>query len=149
MEVFAIQQGDIAFLDAGDVFLEDAPQGGFVLYVGVRAKNTTCEVLLRGSFIDPTNGFEYAFDGRPSLLKIGLDGWGMPEPKDYSALVNLVPCPDYHDKDVVGSPFLLNLEAQTGSQTINTSILIVPRCPPSEDYCNRECSSLYDAGLHD
>ena len=126
------------------------PQGGRVVFVGVKATNiSACGLTLTGSFRDLTNN-QVRLDGRTVNLRPTGDGWGAGLDADMSAFSNIPMCPNqWASTDIFEHSFELTVTlsdaaGRTGTKTITT----VAFCgePQFEVECRCECKKGYVLG---
>jgi hypothetical protein len=135
-------------VDGGDVPLAFAPQGGYLIYAAVRARNLdVCGAQLSGALRDIDSGVAFGVDSRPVDLKEGADGWWLPDAKNSSNLTNIGVCPDFLSTDVHDRMFALELTLtdRTGRSAMVTA-KVVPRCPSNAADCPCQCSAGYVPG---
>jgi hypothetical protein len=54
------------------------PQGGWIVLLGVRARNIDgCQATLKTALVDPCDNQILQLDSRPTHLDMGADGWGV------------------------------------------------------------------------
>ncbi len=157
--VFRDVAGDLQPMAEGaQVPLILPPQGGKVLFIGVRAKNLDgCPVQLSTSLRDPCTGAVLVVERRPITLEPSPDGWLQPPHRDevdpltgepgYS---NLPACPLANiDRDIQGNPYdvTIRVEDPDGRQAEKV-VRIVPFCaqPSVIDQCLCECRADYAQG---
>jgi len=116
--------------DGSNVSLLFPPQGGRVIFAGVRAYNIDpCTVQLTGSLRDPTNG-QVNIDGRTVNLVVAGDGRGTSNDTDISTFANITVCPnEWSATDVYGNPYDLTVsvtdhEGRSASKTVR----VTPTC---------------------
>jgi hypothetical protein len=118
------------FTSGGDVSILFPPQGGRVVFAGVRAKNLDpCAVRLSGAVRDPASG-QVRLDTRTVNLDPTDDGWGASDPGDISTFSNVPVCPNnWASTDVFDQPFTLvvSVRDRAGKERM-TELDVVPRC---------------------
>ncbi|MBI4820986.1 MAG: hypothetical protein HY791_32275 [Deltaproteobacteria bacterium] len=135
----------------GEIPLIQPPQGGKVLFVGVRAKNLDgCGVRISASLRDPCSGLLVSLERRPVDLALSADGFGEPaRPETIDNFSNLPACPRAGtDRDLFGQTYLLRvtIEDRDGRKA-EASLAVVPRCAdPTRELCECECRSDYVLG---
>lgn len=124
------------------------PQGGHVAYVGARARNLDCRVIITSSLTDPCDGSVITLESRPATLV--MDGaWAGPElPAEDFNIGNLPTCPLAGlRRDVHGQPYVLTIKVEDhDGRTVESSATIVPTCPPGETGCLCDCRRDYVLG---
>jgi hypothetical protein len=136
--------------DGAEVDLVLPPQGGRVLFLGVRATNVDpCEAVLTGAMRDPETK-QVRFDTRTINLDDQGDGWGKSASADLASYANVPACHNtWTQLDVFGSPFTLELtlKDRAGKQASRT-ITAIPRCaePDNEAECRCICHGGYVLG---
>jgi hypothetical protein len=132
--------------------LEPPPQGGYVMYIGARARNLDgCGVAMTAHLRDPATGDEAGSDGRSTTLVKRDDGWGWPDTEFVTSNVpNVGACGDYTHRDIQGQRYTLELDVvDRGRRSIKLSTTIVPTCGFSgalQQDCLCECSADYMLG---
>ena len=137
--------GRLAPLAEGDALsLIEPPQGGQVVFVGVRAKNLDgCGVLVTASLRDATSGRLIGIESRPIDLVKAADGFGeTPSPGDITTFANVPVCPN---RDAVralsGLPYQLDVSLRDREgRTAQASISVVPTCS-EQVLCPCECGA--------
>jgi hypothetical protein len=128
--------------DGGTVGLIFPPQGGRVIFAGVRATNLDpCEVQLTGVLKDPVNG-ELRLDGRTVNLAPTPDGtWATSTDSDISSFANVPVCPnEWSSTDAYGHPYDLTVsvtdhEGRTASETLGVVLACVEPARLAECLC--------------
>lgn len=136
--------------DGDAVPLVYPPQGGRVVFVGVRATNLdACAVKLTGSIRDETTG-QLRLDARTiNLLPTG-DGWGASLDVDIATFSNIPMCPnqwasaDVFDHDYQLTLSVIDKAGRAGQQTIR----VTPKCaePDRATECFCICKQGYKLG---
>ncbi|KYF82149.1 hypothetical protein BE11_25680 [Sorangium cellulosum] len=96
MEVIALDSSDVArpVSDGDGVDIIMPPQGGRVIFLGVRATNlSACGVKLSGSLRDTESG-RVMSESRTVNLRPTGDGWGASVDADISTFANVGVCPN-------------------------------------------------------
>jgi hypothetical protein len=132
-----------AVTEGGVVTLEEAPQGGYVIFAGARASNLDgCAVELEASLRDVCSGRVVSIEGRPVDLAVGADGVGAPkDPAELTNYANLSVCPNAAlGRDAFGQPYLLELRiTDAEGRTAQTSVHVTPVCAEPSSPCVCEC----------
>jgi hypothetical protein len=122
------------------------PQGGKVIFVGVRATNLDgCPIIITASLSDICDQSIIQLDMRPVTLEATGDGWGEPkQPAEIINYSNLPACPAAAaTRNIQGEPYALTVQIQdkTG-RTAAKSLQVTPFCAQSEIYndCLCECT---------
>jgi hypothetical protein len=126
------------------------PQGGRVLFLGVRATNVDpCEATLTGAMRDPGT-MQVRFDTRTINLDDQGDGWGKSAAGDLASYANVPACHNtWTALDVFGSSFTLELILKDrGGKQASRTITAIPRCaePQNEAECRCICHGGYVLG---
>lgn len=127
------------------------PQGGRVMFIGVRARNLDgCPVTITAALFDTCSEDVIALERRPIRLEPTADGWLEPlQPHEISNYSNLPACPRAGlTRDVHGEPYrlLVSIEDKDGRRVEATRI-IVPTCAGLfAETCPCECSRDYILG---
>lgn len=146
--------------DMSEVPLIQPPQGGKVMFVGVRARNVdVCHVTLRTALIDPENGGVVSLERRPVSLESAPDGWLEPVHLDGSDgmtahnlaanLSNLPACPRAGlSKAITGEVYELHVTMETEDTSVDSVVHVVPRCAEARylELCTCECALDYKLG---
>ena len=73
-----------------NVLLERPPEAGYVLFIGIRARNIDpCEGTAEGRLLDPGSGADVAIGHAPRVVSDFIpngDGWASPEPSQHPRL---------------------------------------------------------------
>lgn len=114
----------------GDASILVPPQGGRVIFIGVRAKNLDpCAVKLSGAVRDPAT-METRLDTRTINLEPTDDGWGASDETDISTFSNVPVCSNnWASTDVYDQTFKAIVSVTDRSGKKGTATLdVVPRC---------------------
>jgi hypothetical protein len=127
--------------------LEPPPQGGYVIYVGARARNLGASgVRIAGELHDAVSGELIGVDARQTDLVADPDGWASTR-ADPTQLANISPCPDYTNQDVHDQSYNLVLTITDREQrTASTTVRVVPRCQLADPALQRDCLCSCSAG---
>jgi hypothetical protein len=133
--------------------MENPPQGGFVMYIGARAKNVdACGIEVAGTLRDPTTMAQLGFDARNTDMLKTADGWGETDATDNSNESNVNACPDYLSTDRVNGEFLLEMkvtdrEKRTATVSHHVKLICDPALDPDQAaLCACECKANYKLG---
>jgi hypothetical protein len=127
---------DAPLADGDDVPLIFPPQGGRVIFVGVRATNLDgCGVQLTGALRDPANQLVRVDSRTVNLIPTG-DGWGASAPSSQTissardTYSNVPVCPNqWASTDVFDHPFALEVTVtDRAKRKLTKSIQVTPRC---------------------
>jgi hypothetical protein len=126
------------------------PQGGRVIFAGVRAKNLDpCNVEILGSLRDKTTK-QVRIDERTVNLQIGSDGLAESVPGDISNFANVPTCPNqWASTDIQGNTFELTVTLTDRSgKNASVTLDVVPFCsePDNETECLCKCKQGYILG---
>jgi hypothetical protein len=126
--------------------LEPPPQGGYVIYVGVRASGVEASGLrITGELHDVDTDTLVGVDTRRTKLLRDSDGWGRTS-SDPIGLANISPCPDYTMKDVHDQRYNLTVTITDGAhRTASSTVAVVPRCQLADSALQRECLCVCSA----
>ena len=132
LEVMTLDPDYVAqpFASGGDASILFPPQGGRVIFVGVRAKNLDpCAVRLAGALRDPAT-MQVRIDTRTVNLDPTEDGWGTSDAGDISTFSNIPVCPNnWASTDVFDQTFTLVLSVRDrNGKEAKTELDLVPRC---------------------
>jgi hypothetical protein len=138
--------------DMGTIPLIQPPQGGKVLFIGVRARNLDgCPVLIAPALTDECSTLVAATEERPIILEPTADGWGEPkDPSDINNYSNLAVCPTntwYRDIDNVEYGLTVRVTDRVGRMA-SQSLRVRPVCGEPERLaeCTCECSANHGPG---
>lgn len=134
----------------GSIDIVEPPQGGRVIFVGVRATNVDpCGVTLTGALRDLSN-MQVRFDTRNLNLLAEGNGYGRSSPGDIAAYSNIPVCHNtWTESDIFDETFGLEvtLKDRRGEQVMKT-LQVVPVCaePTNEAQCRCICGGGYMLG---
>lgn len=129
--------------DGANVPLLNAPQGGYVAFIGARATNLdSCQVTLTGSVRDLANG-QVRLDERTINLEPDSTGWGQSNIDQIASLANVPLCPnEWSGTDIYAAPYGLTVSVQDAQgHTASKTIQVHFTCPENSD-----CACLCKAG---
>jgi hypothetical protein len=116
--------------DGSMVTLAFPPQGGRVIFAGVRATNLDpCAVQLGGVVRDETTK-QVRLDSRTVNLKPTGDGWAASDPTDISTFANVPVCPNEWSKtNLYGTEYELEVDlTDSKNNTTSKIIKVIPEC---------------------
>jgi hypothetical protein len=129
--------------DGGALPLIEPPQGGQVVFVGVRAKNVdACGLLVTAALRDPASGLVLGVDARPVDLAPAEDGWGeTAAPGDIGTFANVPVCPNPNAPHTLDAqPALLDVRVRDrNGRVADATLPVVPTCA-ERSLCPRECA---------
>ena len=120
----------VPLADGDTVPLVTPPQGGKVIFVGVRATNISpCSVVLNGALRDPVSQ-QLRIDGRGMNLTPTGDGWGQSADTNLSTFANIPTCPNqWAMQDLYGNVFELTITlSDPMGHTVASTIHVTPQC---------------------
>jgi hypothetical protein len=137
----------VAVAEGGVAPLADPPQGGEVLFAGVRALNLVCRsgmavVNLSASLKDEAANRFVAIDGRTVQMKVDVsDADTVAESLGPANYANLPACPNAGaTRDITGTSYLLHVRADViGGKHAEASLHVVPSCGETAHPSNCEC----------
>jgi len=143
----------------GKVQMLIPPQGGRVIFIGVRARNLApCGVQLLGSLRDPASG-EVRLDSRTVNLQPTSDGWAASQDGQIADFANVPVCPNqWSSKDLYDAPYEIAVTVTDGRKRSGQSTMqAVPTCVDGDAFCRCICGRDYvlgqscapDAGIRD
>ncbi len=121
------------------------PQGGWIVLLGVRARNIDCRPALITALIDACDNQPLNVDRRPTQLNVGSDGWGV---SSLTSFGNLPVCPQLTAaRDLYGVPYTVTVAIEDASgQSATSSLTVVPTCLDGNPRCSCECNHDYVVG---
>lgn len=138
--------------DMAEVPLIQPPQGGKVIFVGVRAKNLNgCGLTLATALCEPDSGEVVSLERRPVTLEPTGDGWMAPQrPTEASNYSNLPACPRADlARPIEGEVYELRVSVtDVGGRRAERTLRVVPMCGESDrlELCQCECSKDFRLG---
>lgn len=128
--------------------LQAPPQGGWILLIGVRARNIDgCQINLTTALRDACSNQLIQVDQRPTMLEMADDGWGVSTMTRFS---NLPVCPQLTaTRDLHDQPYIVEVSIEDiDHKKASASITVVPTCPtdPAASRCPCECARDYKTG---
>ena len=121
------------------------PQGGWIVLLGVRAKNLDCRPVLTTALVDACDNQILQIDRRSTQLDVGTDGWGV---SSVTSFGNLPVCPQLTAaRDLHGVPYAVTVSIEDAAgQKATSSLTVVPTCLDGTSRCACECSHDYVIG---
>lgn len=132
-------------VDGAHVPLQVPPQGGWIILLGVRARNLDgCRLVLTTSFREACQGPIIKVDQRPARLMDTGDGWAI---STTSTFGNLPICPQLTAlRDLHEQPYDVTVEVEDGDgKRASRTLSLVPTCP-ADERCTCECDHNYVLG---
>lgn len=131
-----------------------APQGGFILLAGVRARGIDECIELTAAIRDETDNRIIALEMRPAFLELvaGTSGWMVPNrPAELFNWANIAACPNAGlTRDLHGERYRLEVTARdrAGNEG-SASVRVFPTCvePALMEYCLDVCTIDTSASL--
>lgn len=138
--------------DGSDLSILFPPQGGRVIFLGVRAKNLDpCTVRLNGAIRDLSTR-QVRIDNRTINLVPHADGFGTSVDSDISTFSNVPVCPNqWASADIFDRPYQIEVTVvDKDGRSATQKLTITPRCNESgrEDECHCICKGGYILGSH-
>lgn len=136
---------------AGDsVALLFPPQGGRVIFAGVRARNVDpCNLQLSGAVRDLDTA-QLRVDARTINLEATSDGWGRSSDADIASFANVPMCPNQWSKtNIYGTKYELEVSiTDRAKHTTTKKVTVTPACaePENEAECTCICRGGYVLG---
>jgi hypothetical protein len=118
------------------------PQGGYVVFVGVRANNLDpCGVKLSGVMRDPTTQ-QVMVDSRTVNLDRAADGWGLTSDGDIASFANVSVCPNqWASMDLYGHTFEVQVTVvDKDKRTATIKAPVKPTCAEPEFVADCMCT---------
>ena len=136
--------------DGGTIALMLPPQGGRVIFVGVRARNVdACAARLTGALRDPATQ-KIMVDARTVNLKDRGDGYAASTDSDISTFSNVPICPNqWSSQSAFGIEYQLEMSLQErDGRTTQKSLRVTLDCaePENEAQCKCICKEGYVLG---
>jgi len=121
------------------------PQGGWIVLLGVRAKNIDCRPVLTTALIDTCDQQVLNIDRRSTQLDVGSDGWGL---SSLTSFGNLPVCPQATAaRDLTSVPYTVTVAIEDGDgHKAESSLTVVPSCLDGSSRCGCECNHDYKLG---
>lgn len=153
MDVIALGiNGKLSTLGEGsDITLMFPPQGGRVIFAGVRARNVNpCAVTIAGALRDPMSK-QVRIDNRIVNLQVTSDGYGQSDPADISTFSNIALCPNqWSEQDLMDVPYELTVSlTDKDERKVKKVFRVTPRCdePGEISGCRCQCDADYILGM--
>lgn len=129
----------------GQVPLIAPPQGGWVVLLGVRAKNIDPQANITTALVDACDSQLIQIDMRPTRLDAGADGWSQ---SSLTTFGNLPVCPQLTaTRDLHDVPYIIKVSVEDADgQKATASLTVVPTCPVEASRCTCECDRDYVVG---
>ena len=127
------------------------PQGGRVVFIGVRARNVNpCGVRLSAALRDPVTK-RVSLDNRIINLQIAEDGYGQCDVTRIDTFANIPSCPNsFSSQDLMDVSYELTVSLTDKDDRKFTKILqVTPHCdePGRIDECRCICAADYELGM--
>jgi hypothetical protein len=135
-----------AIADGAKVALLFPPQGGRVVFVGVRATNLDpCAVKLAGAMRDVTSK-QVRIDTRTINLEPADDGWGQSSEGDIASFANVPMCPNqWSNTNIYGTEYEVEVTlTDRDKRKVTKTIRVTPEC--SEPALSAECTCICKGG---
>ncbi|WP_437576158.1 hypothetical protein [Sorangium sp. So ce887] len=152
IEVIALDSSGAArpVSDGDGVDIIMPPQGGRVIFLGVRATNlSACGVQLSGSLRDTESG-RVMSESRTVNLKPTGDGWGASVDADISTFANVGVCQNnWSSRDIFDQDHEIEVQVKDGEgRTARQTLRVRPACnePELEVECRCICKHGYILG---
>jgi hypothetical protein len=132
--------------DGASVAMILPPQGGRVIFAGVRATNVNpCGVKLSGTLRD-LKTMKLAVNTRTINLRPTGDGWGASDDEDISSFANVAVCPNsWSETDVYGNEYELKVKlTDRDNHTVSKEAKVIPACAEPDNMA--ECLCICKAG---
>jgi hypothetical protein len=127
---------------SGAIPLIEPPQGGQVVFVGVRARNLDgCGLILTATLRDPCTNGVIGVEARPVDLTASPAGWGEPaSPADIASFANVPVCPSAAaTRGLDGQRYVLEVDVRDrDKRTARVTLDVVPTCAETS-LCPKEC----------
>lgn len=149
MEIFALDASYVSrpIQEGSTIDILFPPQGGRVLFVGVRATNLSpCGVQLRGALRDLESG-RVMLDERTLNLEPAGDGWGKSKDSNIASFSNVPVCMNqWSERDIFDQDYELDVRLMDRKgRTAEAKTLVRPVCgEPGE--LEIECRCICKAG---
>lgn len=127
------------------------PQGGRVIFAGVRVRNVDpCGAVLTGALRDVQTQ-QVRLDARTINLLPASDGWGESDATDSSSFSNIPVCPNqWSMTNVYGTAYQLEISlTDCAGRTVSRKLKVTPRCaePDGLAECLCTCQGGYKLGM--
>jgi hypothetical protein len=134
--------------DGGEVPLVLPPQGGRVLFIGVRAKSfPACGVQLSGVLRDEPTG-QITLESRTVNLEPRDGDWAGSVDALPDTFSNLPVCPNsWSSRDAFGEPYELTISLSTeAGDVVSKTVHVTPVCSADDPECTCICDADYVLG---
>lgn len=126
------------------------PQGGRVIFAGVRARNIDpCSIQLAGALRDLDTA-QLRVDARTINLEATSDGWGSSSDADIASFANVPICPNQWSKtNIHGTKYELEVSiTDRAKHKVTKKVSVIPACaePENAAECNCICKGGYILG---
>jgi hypothetical protein len=152
IEVFGLGPGmtSVPLMNGSMVTLAFPPQGGRVIFAGVRATHVdACAAQLEGVVRDESTKHVMVDSRTINLLPSG-DGWGASDPTDISSFANVPVCPnEWSSTNLYGTEYELEVTlTDRGGRSAVQTLKVVPACaePAHAADCLCICKGGYVLG---
>jgi hypothetical protein len=148
LTVRGIDDNSTLLKDGDTVPLITPPQGGRVVFIGVRARNLSpCGVVLSGVVGDPSSK-KIMLDERTVNLRTGADGWATSIDSNIASFANVAVCPnEWSDADLFDSPYDLSLTlTDKKGRTATKKVSATPKCAETDPTLDKECHCICKHG---
>ncbi len=122
------------------------PQGGRVIFAGVRARNIDpCSIQLTGALRDLDTS-QLRVDARTINLEERTDGWGSSSDADVASFANVPICPNQWSKtDIYGTKYQLEITiTDRAKHKVTKTVGVIPACAEPENAA--ECACICKGG---
>jgi hypothetical protein len=122
------------------------PQGGRVIFAGVRARNVDpCNAQLTGVVRDLETK-QIRVDSRTVTLEATEDGWGRSADSDIASFANVPMCPNSWSKpNIYGTTYELELTlADRAKHEVTKTVRVIPACAEPDNAA--ECACICKGG---
>jgi hypothetical protein len=138
-------------LSGASIQLVQPPQGGKMLFVGVRARNLDgCPLQITAALRDQCDDTVVSLERRPVVLEDDGSGWGVPvDPIELNNYSNLPACPRAGNiRNIQGEPYLLRVRAEDkAGREASAELMVTPVCgEPDRELCECECDVRFVLG---
>jgi hypothetical protein len=125
--------------------------GGFLMHLGVRARNVHCNLHSAAvALFDTCPGNKLLkWESRSPIVLVESGGWGIPRTENSYSMLHACPYPNL-PRDMKDVPYEIRLAIEDGGRTTEASLHVVPYCADTDEearaLCECQCNRDYVLG---